>query len=89
MNWRPADTNANDNVRATAKVGTYPASTTGLYDVFGNVWEWTSDVDKEGHAIAMGGSFASISKQLTERSCVSYWPWQPVFDVGFRVVCDK
>ncbi len=89
MNWRPADTNVNDNVRATAKVGTYPASTTGLYDVFGNVWEWTSDVDKEGRAIAMGGSFASIPKQLTERSCVSYWPWQPVFDVGFRVVCEE
>jgi hypothetical protein len=89
MNWRPGDTNMNDKVRATAPVGTYPASTTGLYDVFGNVWEWTSDLDKEGRAIAMGGSFASLPKQLTERSCVSYLPWQPVFDVGFRVVCEE
>lgn len=88
MNWRPADTNMNDKVRATAAVGTYPASSTGLFDVFGNVWEWTADLDSEGRAIAMGGSFASLPKQLTERSCVSYWPWQPVFDVGFRVVCE-
>ena len=89
MNWRPADTNMNDKVRATAAVGTYPASASGLYDVFGNVWEWTSELDSEGRAIAMGGSFASLAKQLTERSCVSYWPWQPVFDVGFRVVCEE
>ncbi len=89
MNWRPGDTNMNDKVRATAPVGTYPESKTGLYDVFGNVWEWTSDLDSEGRAIAMGGSFASLPKQLTERSCVSYWPWQPVFDVGFRVVCEE
>jgi hypothetical protein len=89
MNWRPADTNSNDKVRATAPVSTYPASTTGLYDVFGNVWEWTSELDSGGRAIAMGGSFASLAKQLTERSCVSYWTWQPVFDVGFRVVCEE
>ncbi len=87
--WRPADTNVNDKVRATAPVGTYPESKTGLYDVFGNVWEWTSDRDSEGRAIAMGGSFASRASKLTESSCVSYWPWQPVFDVGFRVVCEE
>jgi hypothetical protein len=87
--WRPADTNMNDKFRATAPVGTYPASTNELYDVFGNVWEWTSELDSGGRAIAMGGSFASLAKQLTERSCVSYLPWQPVFDVGFRVVCEE
>jgi hypothetical protein len=37
----------------------------------------------------MGGSFASLAKQLSERSCVAYWTWQPVFDVGFRVVREE
>ena len=87
--WRPAETNMNDKARATAPVGSYAPTATGLYDVFGNVWEWTSDMDSGGLAIAMGGSFASLRTQLTERSCVSYLPWQPVFDVGFRVVCEE
>jgi hypothetical protein len=87
--WRPADTNVNDNFRATAPVGSFAASATGLYDVFGNVWEWTSEINTEGYAIAMGGSFASLRAQLSEYNCVAYWPWQPVFDVGFRVVCEN
>jgi formylglycine-generating enzyme required for sulfatase activity len=38
------DTNtANDGYRATAPVGSFPANGYALFDMAGNVWEWTSD----------------------------------------------
>lgn len=87
--WRWADTNRVDGYRVSAPVKQFPASVDGLYDVIGNVWEWTSECDEEGRALAMGGSFATHPRQVTASLCVSYQPWQRVYDVGFRVVEEK
>ncbi|MCL1920652.1 MAG: formylglycine-generating enzyme family protein, partial [Kiritimatiellaeota bacterium] len=87
--WRLCDTNLNDGFRATSPVGSFAPDALGLRDVFGNTWEWTSDTDGGGRAIAMGGSFATHPAKLTPRSCVAYPPWQRVFDVGFRVVTEE
>ncbi|MCL2104685.1 MAG: formylglycine-generating enzyme family protein, partial [Kiritimatiellaeota bacterium] len=87
--WRPADMTLDDGHRVTSPPGTFRPDALGLYDVFGNVWEWTSTLDAAGRAIAMGGSFATRPSKLTPRTCVAYPPWQRVFDVGFRVVTEE
>ena len=39
-----------DGFSSTTPVGTYPANGYGLYDMIGNVWEWTQDWFVPGHA---------------------------------------
>ncbi|PWR18078.1 formylglycine-generating enzyme family protein [Zavarzinia compransoris] len=51
------DLGADGYKAAASPVGCYPANGFGLYDMAGNVWQWTADTTPAGEPVIKGGSF--------------------------------
>ena len=102
--WRPALARFDDRSRVSAPVGGYAANPWGLYDVHGNVAEWTRSAYRpypyraddgrnllgaDGRRVVRGGSWYDRPERCRSAFRQAYRPEQGVYDVGFRVVCEE
>ena len=82
--------NYNEHEGGTTSVGRYPEGATpeGLYDMAGNVWEWTENwYDKDKDCLALrGGSWYNKADALRCSSRISGYPRLRSSSFGFRVI---
>jgi formylglycine-generating enzyme required for sulfatase activity len=101
--WIPRDGRFDDRGLVTIEVAGYRPNAWGLFDMHGNAAEWTRSAyrpypydphdgreDASGNAkrTVRGGSWRDRPKNCGSAFRVSYQPWQGVYNVGFRVVCE-
>jgi hypothetical protein len=81
--WRPA-AGPDDGFRVAAPVGSFAADSRGIHDLLGNAAEWVADPGPDGRRLALGASWSDLATHAT--TATAYQPWQPVYNVGFRIV---
>jgi len=73
-----------DGFEGTSPVGTFPANGYGLFDMAGNVWEWTCDFYSPRHADAVSPCCAPVNPRVTSAD-QSYGRGQPGENIPRRV----
>ena len=82
----------NSNTKAVIRSGrrTQCRSWWGMYDMNGNLWEWTATKSKEKESafIAAGGTWSSNNQTRCTESSYSFYPQNQYPSVGFRCCKD-
>jgi formylglycine-generating enzyme required for sulfatase activity len=76
-----------DGYLATAPVTAYSPNRFGLFNMTGNVWEWTADRDRDGRQALRGGSYlcdAADSRRYRVTARTAMASGAAAGDVGFR-----
>lgn len=102
--WIPKDERFYDGGFVSEDVGRYRPNPWGLIDMHGNVAEWTrsayrpypyreddgrNDDSTPEDRVVRGGSWRDKPVAARSASRLPYRPYQPVYNVGFRVVCEE
>ena len=75
-------------LQATSEVGLYLPNPLGIYDLVGNVWEWTSSLYESGGSdrVIRGGSWGNGGVFCTAAYRSTYAPGNACNGVGFRLL---
>lgn len=87
----PLKNEAADGFVGTAPASCFPASRIGLYDMIGNVWEWTDTPYAPGQATIKGGSYLCAENFCKRYRSAARQGQDVDFSsnhIGFRIVKD-